>query len=191
MQISVFSVYNLTKGKQVVDENGFEPDLILQNYTGCLNLLRASIDGLQESELGFSRDQDEWTIREIIHHITDGDYIWKICIQRALGEGEQPFHLKWYWESDQVRWSHLWEYSSRDIETSLALLEANRNHTVELLRRVPSSLSRTIKIEWPSGDQEEVNVAWVLEMQTSHNEGHVEEIRKIREAGNLQRNRSA
>jgi hypothetical protein len=156
-----------------VDENEFEQNLILQNYTGCLNLLRASIDGLQESELGFSMKHGEWTIREIIHHITDGDYIWKICIQRALGEGEQPFHLKWYWESDQVRWSHLWEYSSRDIETSLALLEANRNHTVELLRRVP-------------GDQEEVNVEWVLEMQTSHIERHIEEIRTIREAGNFQ-----
>jgi len=168
-----------------VDENKFEQDLILQNYTSCLNLFRASIDGLREPELGFSRNQDEWTIREIIHHVTDGDNIWKICIQRALGEGEQPFHLKWYWESDQVRWSHLWEYSSRDIETSLALLEANRNHTVELLRKIPGSLSRTIKIEWSSGDQQEVNIEWVLEMQTSHIEGHIDEIRIIREEGNF------
>ena len=168
-----------------MDVNGFEQDRILQNYTGCLNLLRASIDGLQESELGFSMKHDEWTIREIIHHITDGDYIWKICIQRALGEAEHPFHLKWYWECDQVQWSHLWKYSSRDIETSLDLLDANRNHTVELLKMVPGSLSRTIKIEWPSGDQEEVIVAWVLEMQTSHIEGHVEEIRIIREVGNF------
>jgi hypothetical protein len=179
-----FSVYNLIKGNQLVDENELEKDRILQNYSDCLNLLRESIDGLQESDLGFSRKQDEWTIREIIHHITDGDYIWKICIQMALGEGEHPFHLKWYWESDQVRWSHLCEYSSRDIETSLALLAANRNHTVELLRKVPGSLSRTITIEWLSGDQEEVNIEWVLDMQTNHVEGHVEEIRQIREASN-------
>jgi hypothetical protein len=174
-----------------MDENMLEQSRILRDYADCLNLLRASIDGLQGPELDFSRKQDEWTVREIIHHITDGDYIWKICIQMALGESERPFHLKWYWETDQVRWSHLWAYSSRDIETSIALLEANRNHTVELLSRVPGSLSRTINIEWPSGDQEEVNVEWVLDVQTSHIEGHVEEIRKIREAGNLQSNRSA
>ena len=168
-----------------MDENELEQDWILQNFTGCVILLEASIDGLQESELGFSYKHDEWTIREIIHHIADGDYIWKTCIQRALGVGEHPFHLKWYWETDQVRWSHLWEYSSRDIETSLALLEANRNHTVELLRKIPGSLSRTIKIEWPSGGHQEVNIKWVLEMQTSHIEGHIEELRSIREAGNF------
>ena len=102
----------------------------------------------------------------------------------ALGESERPFHLKWYWETDQVRWSHLWVYSSREIETSLALLEANRNHVVELLRKVPGSLSKTIIIEWPVGDQQEVNIEWVLEDQTNHVEGHVEEIRKIREVNN-------
>jgi hypothetical protein len=99
----------------------------------------------------------------------------------ALGGSEHPFHLKWYWERDQVRWSDLWEYSSREIEASLALLEANRNHVVELLRKVPGSLSRTIIIEWSGGDQEEVNIEWVLEMQSRHVERHAEDIRKIGE----------
>jgi len=180
-----YSVFNLTKGNRQVDENELEQDRVLKNYADCLNLLRASIDGLQGLELDNSRNQDEWTIRETIHHLTDGDYIWKICIQMAMGESDHPFHLKWYWETDQVRWSHLWGYSSRGIEPSLALLEANRNHVVELLKKIPGSLSRTIKIEWPSGDHEEVNIKWVLEMQTSHIEGHVEEIRKIREVNNI------
>ncbi len=168
-----------------MDENEVEQGLILHNYIGCLNLLKNSIEGLRDSELDFSRDQDDWTIREIIHHMADGDHIWKTCIQRALGTGEYPFHLKWYWESDQVQWSRLWKYSSRDIETSIALLEANRNHTVEILRKIPGSLSKTINIEWSSGDQQEVNIAWVLEMQTSHIEGHTEEIRTLREACNF------
>jgi hypothetical protein len=131
-----------------------------------------------------SRKPGEWSIREIIHHIVDGDYIWKICIQMALGESLHPFHLKWYWESDQIRWSQLWGYSSREIEPSLALLTANRIHTVELLRKVANSLSRTITIEWPDGRQEDVDIGWVLKMQTNHVEDHVMEIRKIREASN-------
>jgi hypothetical protein len=173
------------KGNYHVDENALEQDPILENYVHCLNLLRAVIDGLQVSELDFSRKPGEWSIREIIHHIADGDYIWKICIQMALGEGESPFHLKWYWETEQRRWSQLWGYSSREIEPSLALLTANRKHTVELLSKVDNSLSRSIIIEWPGGRQEEVNIGWVLEMQTNHVEGHVKEIRKIREVNNL------
>lgn len=168
-----------------MDENELEHDRILQSHVDCLNLLRASIDGLQGSELDVSRKQDGWTIREIIHHLTDGDYIWKISIQMALGESEFPFHLKWYWEKDQGRWSQIWDYSSREIEPSLALLEANRNHVKELLRKIPGSLSRTVMIERSGGDLQEVSIGWVLEMGINHVEGHVEEIRKIREANNI------
>jgi hypothetical protein len=167
-----------------VNVNALEQDLILENYVNCLNPLRAAMDGLQVSELDLSRKPGEWSIREIIHHIVDGDYIWKICIQMALGESEHPFHLKWYWETEQVRWSQLWGYSSREIEPSLALLTANRNHTVELLRKVANSLSRTITIEWPGGREEKVKIGSVLEMQTNHVEGHVKDILKIIEASN-------
>ena len=166
-------------------KNELDHDHILNRHVECLNLLRESIHDLQGSELDASSKQNEWTIREIIHHLTDGDYIWKICIQRALTESERPFHLKWYWEKDQVGWSHIWKYSSRKIEPSLALLEANRNHVIELLRKVPGSLSRTVIIKWPGGDQQEVTIAWVLDMQTNHVKGHVEEIRKIREVNEL------
>ena len=79
-----------------MDEKALEQDLILEDYVNSLNLLRAAIDGLKVSELDFSRKPGEWSIREIIHHIVDGDYIWKICIQTALGESERPFHLNWY-----------------------------------------------------------------------------------------------
>ncbi|NIM96029.1 MAG: hypothetical protein GTO18_20200 [Anaerolineales bacterium] len=168
-----------------MDKNELDHERILQNHTDCLNLLKGSIDGLKESDLDVSIEQDEWTIREIIHHITDGDYIWKICIQHALGESERPFHVKWYWEKEQVEWSHSWKYSAREIEPSLSLLEANRNHVHELLRKIPRSLSKTVIIEWPDGDQQEVNIGWVLEMQTNHVERHVEEIQRIRETNNL------
>ena len=163
-----------------MDESKLEQEPILLNYADCLNLLRLATDGLQGAELDHSTRQGEWTIREIVHHVADGDYLWKTCILRALGESRRPFHLKWYWETDQVRWSHLWRYASRGIETSMALLAANRNHTIELLRQMPGPLSRTITIEWPEGGRQEISVEWVLEMQTDHVEGHANEIRRIR-----------
>ncbi len=164
-----------------MDENEIQQDAILLHYGDCLNFLRASIEGLQGPEWDYSRGQDEWTIREIVHHVADGDYLWKTCIQMALGESEHAFHLKWYWETEQAQWAHLWAYASRDTEASLALLAANRNHVVELLSKIPGSLSRTVLIEWPEGDRQEVTIQWVLEMQTHHVEGHADEIRRIRE----------
>jgi hypothetical protein len=76
-----------------------------------------------------------------------------------------------------MEWSHSWQYASREIETSLSLLEANRKHILELLRKVPGSLSRKVIIEWLGGDLQEVNIGWVLEMQTNHVTRHVEGIR--------------
>jgi hypothetical protein len=165
-----------------VDESKLEQEPILLNYAYCLNLLRLAIDGLQGAEVDHSRRQGEWTIREIMHHVADGDYLWKTCILRALGNCEGPFHLKWYRDTDQVRWSHLWQYASREIETSFALLGANRNHTIELLTQIPGSLSRSITIEWPEGGRQVATIAWILEMQTNHVEGHAREIRGMREA---------
>jgi hypothetical protein len=50
---------------------------------------------------------------------------------------------------------------------------------------VPDSLSRTITIEWPGGDRQEVHIGWVLEMQTNHVMGHIKDIREIREVHNI------
>jgi len=181
MATKVLIIYYGVKENRQVDENMLEQDQILKDFVSCLKLLKASIDGLQGSQLDLSKEKDEWTIREIVHHLADGDYIWKLCVLRALGESRVAFHLKWYWETEQVRWSQLWGYASREIEPSLALLEANRNHAVELLRTMPGSLSKTIIIEWPGGDRQEVQIGWILEMQTNHVLGHIEDIREIRE----------
>ena len=164
-----------------MNDNKLVQDQILKDYVSCLKPLKASIDGLHGPQLDLSKEEDEWTIREIVHHLTDGDYIWKLCLLRALGESRDAFHLKWYWETEQVRWSQLWGYASREIEPSLALLEANRNHVVVLLMPMPGSLSNRITIEWPGGDRQEVQIGWILEMQTNHILGHIEDIREIRE----------
>ena len=72
--------------------------------------------------------------------------------------------------------------SERAIEPSLALLEANRRRTVQLLRHSSEPLARSITVRWPSGQEQEVTVAWVVEMQTRHVAGHIGDILKIRGA---------
>ena len=168
-----------------MDESTHNRDEILNNYTDCIDLLRGAIEGLEESDLDISSAADEWSIREIIHHLADGDHIWKTCALMALGESDYPYHLKWYWASDQLSWSRVWKYSGREIKPSLDLLEANRKHLVEMLKAVPEALSKTIIVEWPGHAPEEINVAWVLEMQTSHVKIHAQEIKKTRADRNI------
>jgi hypothetical protein len=152
-----------------------------------------ALAGLSEADLDLALSEDRWTIRQIVHHITDGDDLWKICIKAALGSrrgeprtpGPAVFGFPWYWDRPQDEWAEKWAYATRPIEPSLALLESNRCHVVQLLRQVPDAWTGCIIVRWPSGQEQEVTVAWVVEMQTRHVVGHLDDILAIRKAHGL------
>jgi hypothetical protein len=62
-----------------------------------------------------------------VHHITDGDDLWKTFIKQAISNLGSEFSLEWYWQMPQVDWAGEWTYEDRPIEPYLALLRANRN----------------------------------------------------------------
>jgi hypothetical protein len=71
------------------------------------------------------------------------------------------------------------------VSHSLALFTANRIHTLELLRQTPGLWEKSLLIPTPHGGQEQASVEQVVEMQSRHVEGHVEDIRHIRLAHGL------
>ena len=163
---------------------------LLAAYASGPAVLRDALATLDCEVLDLAPQDGGWTIRQIVHHIADEDDLWKLCIQAALGRGceggsgvrRAAFGLQWYWDRPQDDWAKLWAYSQRVLEPSLTLFEANRQRTVQLLRNVPDPLGRCIVVRWPSGQEQEVTVAWVVEMQTRHVAGHIDDILKIGEA---------
>jgi hypothetical protein len=115
-----------------------------------------------------------------VHHIVDGDDIWKVFIKRAIGNPGGTFDLQWYWEMPQDEWVKRWAYASREIEPSLALFRANRGHIVQLLDHVPGAWEQCLLVRWPNGVEQELNVASVVEMQARHVTGHLDDIRKAK-----------
>jgi uncharacterized damage-inducible protein DinB len=142
--------------------------------------LAAAIAGLSDTELDASAGG--WTIRQIVHHVADGDDIWAGFIERALGDQGGEFSLQWYWQTPQDVWAERWAYAERAIGPSLALLRANRAHIVQLLEHVPGAWEKSLRIRWPRGEEQDVSVGWVVEMQAHHIEGHLGDIARIREA---------
>jgi hypothetical protein len=61
------------------------------------------------------------------------------------------------------------------------LFKANRRYTLELLGQLPWLWEKTLLVPNPQGGQQQVRVAEVVEMQSHHVDGHVEDIRKIRQ----------
>ena len=153
---------------------------VIDQYARCPNLLQNAVKGLAESDLDLSEGVGSWTIRQIIHHIVDGDDIWKLFIKRAVGQPNGTFDLSWYQQvPEQEYWSQAWGYADRAIAPSLALFRASRAHIVQILRLIPGSLDRQLTICKLDGSEKRVSVQDVVEMQTRHVVGHIADIQKI------------
>ena len=157
----------------------------LAQYADGPAQLEAALIGLTESDLNLAQTTETWTIRQIVHHIVDGDDIWKTCIKAALGNSEGLFSLQWYWDRPQTEWAETWGYANRRIEPSLVLLRANRHHIEELVRRTPNAWEKSIRLKWPDTEEERITIGDVLEMQARHVIGHINDIQMIRRAYNV------
>jgi len=164
-----------------------EQSSLLSRYLEGPDQLEHAVADLSDAELDAPPSGGGWTIRQIVHHVVDGDDLWKVGIKAALGNEEGEFTFDWYWALPQDAWADRWSYGQRPVEASLALLRATRAHVADLLEWVPGAWGRSIDVRTPQGT-ERVSVSQVIEMQTRHVTHHVEKIAAIRaERGEVSR----
>jgi uncharacterized damage-inducible protein DinB len=148
-------------------------------------LLEHAVIGLLDADLDAKPSEGGWSIRQIVHHIADGDDIWKLCIKMAIGNEQAEFSLGWYWSQTQDTWADRWAYSQRSIGASLSLLKATREHVLQLLASVPEGWNRAVVVRTPQGEIEQVPVGFVVQMQADHVFHHLERIRAILREGSV------
>lgn len=157
-----------------------DQDSILALFMDGPALLERALAGVQDAGLDAPPSRGGWTIRQIVHHIVDGDDLWKIGIKVALGNEQAEFSLDWYRTQPQEVWAKQWAYANRSLDVSLVLLRAIRNHVDQLLRQVPDGWHRSVGFRKPDGEIERLPVGAIVEMQADHLEHHVKQIRAIR-----------
>jgi hypothetical protein len=157
-----------------------DKESVLTRFMEGPALLERALDGLQDSDLDATPSKGGWTIRHIVHHIVDGDDIWKICIKVALGDDGAEFALDWYRTQSQDAWTEKWAYAHRPLDESLTLLKAIRDHVRQLLEYAPDGWHRSVEFRNPDGTTERLPVGAIIEMQADHVEHHVKRIRAIR-----------
>ena len=156
-----------------------DQDSVLARYMEGPALLERALAGIQGTDLDAPPSQGGWTIRQIVHHLVDGDDIWKICIKQALGNEQTEFSLDWYRTLPQDTWADRWAYSQRSIEVSLSLFQAIRNHVVQLLEHVPDAWNKSVGFREPDGKIERVPVGFIIEIQADHVVHHIKQIQTI------------
>lgn len=143
--------------------------------------LEQALAGLHDADLDAAPVQGGWTMRQIVHHIVDGDDLWKQCIKAALGNEQGEFTLEWYWVLPQDTWADRWAYAGRPIDVSLALIKATRAHVTELLAHIADGWSRSITVRKPTGETTRLTVGAVVQMQAEHLEHHLHRIVALRQ----------
>ena len=157
-----------------------DKDSILARYFAGPAALDRALAGITDAELDARSPTGGWTIRQTVHHIVDGDDLWKTCIKMALGNEQATFSLEWYQGQPQEAWADSWAYERRSTDESLALLRANRHHVNQLLSLVPEGWQRSVSWQKFNGDIERMPIGAVIEMQADHLEHHVRQIAHIR-----------
>jgi hypothetical protein len=156
-----------------------DKESVIARYLEGPALLRRVLADLNESDLDTTSQKGGWTVRQIVHHLADGDDLWKICIKQALGNEQSEFSLDWYRALTQDTWADRWAYMQRSVDVSLSLLEATRKHVVQLLEHVPDGWNKSVGFREPSGEIVRVPVGFVIEMQAKHVVHHLKQIEAI------------
>jgi uncharacterized damage-inducible protein DinB len=102
-------------------------DEFIATLDGAPAALRRAVDCLSQDQL--DTRYRNWTIRQIVHHITDSHVNSYVRFKWALTE-DQPT-IKAY---DEGRWAALEDSRHGDIQPPLALLEGLHGRWVQLLR---------------------------------------------------------
>lgn len=153
---------------------------VIDLFKQGIEIFENAIARLSERELDYIPSNGGWSIRQIIHHVTDGDDIWKSYIKIALGNEEAEFSLKWYMKFPQTDWAEKWNYEKRPVDVSLELFKTNRNYILQLLAHVPHAWNKSAQFRDSNGEIEELPIGFVIKMQADHAIHHVKRIFEIR-----------
>jgi uncharacterized damage-inducible protein DinB len=158
------------------DDDKLDPARILSRYRAAPSLLAAALEHVRPRQLQVDVYTKGWTVADVVHHIADGDALWKQCILAGLGEAVPVFSIDWYWSLPQDSWSRRWLYRDRSIADSLALFRANRSITSAALAGTPDWWARPVRIRWEDGGVEDQTILEVVLSQADHALQHVGEI---------------
>jgi uncharacterized damage-inducible protein DinB len=153
---------------------------VLARYAEGPEQLERALAGLDDAGLDARVSQNGWTVRQTVHHIVDGDDLWKLCIKSALGTEDGEFTLEWYGKQPQDVWADRWKYSERSVDVSLALFRANRHHVLQLLKHVPDAWQRSIRMRTADGQSKRVTVGTAMQIQADHAMHHIGQIDAVR-----------
>jgi DinB superfamily len=145
---------------------------LLDRYRAGYDEVVAALAGIDDAGLDARPGPDEWTAREVVHHLADSEMTSALRLRKLLAEDEpriEPY--------DEAGYAKRLPYD-RPVEGSLEALRGARASTAAILERLPES-AWTRSGHHPEHDRYTVE-DW-LEIYAAHAFDHADQIRRARD----------
>src|SRR5439155_7743425 len=129
----------------------------------------AALTGIAPDELDWKPAKSEWSAREVIHHLADSEMIASVRLRGVLVAGDAQL---WSYDPDEL--ATRFTYAERPLEAAMALFQAVRTYTAELLDGMTEADWAKAGMPTPTG---EYSTARWLQAYGDHAHEHAEQIR--------------
>jgi hypothetical protein len=142
---------------------------LIDRYREGYDVVAAALDGATADDLGRRPSPDEWSAREVVHHLADSEMTSAIRLRKLLVEDEPT--IEGYDEGEFARRL----FYDRPLDGSLAAFKGARLASVGILERLDET-------QWPRrGTHSEsgpYGVETWLEIYAEHAHDHAQQIRR-------------
>jgi DinB family protein len=158
------------------DTASMDPDRrrqMLERYQEGPDVVADALAEITDEELDRRPGPDDWTAREVVHHLADSEMTSAIRLRRLIAEDEPT--IVGYDEAEFARRL----FYDRPIQASLEALQASRRTTAQILERLTEEQWSRSGTHTESG---RYGVDTWLEIYADHAHDHAEQIRRARGA---------
>jgi hypothetical protein len=158
---------------RIAVEQGTRAQLV-ERYKEGTSVFVEALEGITDGELDARPGPEEWTAREVVHHMADSEMTSAIRLRRLIAEDAPT--IQGY---DQEEYAQRLFYAERPIEASVEAVAASRQTTGDILDRLTDE-------QWARGGTHTESgpygvEAW-LEIYADHAHDHADQIRRARES---------
>jgi uncharacterized damage-inducible protein DinB len=105
---------------------------LIEDYVACSGRLRQAVAGLNREELTARPGPGDWSILELVIHLTDSDCIAIDRMKRMLTEDDPPLLY-----ADETAYVQKLATHEQSLEDALILFEVGRRQFARVLRALP------------------------------------------------------
>ncbi|MEW5914995.1 MAG: DinB family protein [Gemmatimonadota bacterium] len=136
--------------------------------------LRRATEGLSQTQLSAPEGPGQWSIRQVIQHLSDSELVGAFRIRMVLAHDRPP--LAGY---DQDRWTEHLHYERVDVADALGDFERLRNANLRLLQQTRPEDRARVGLHSERGEE---SITQMILNYAGHDLVHLRQIARIRRA---------